>query len=159
MQQCLLLGNALQLCAALPHGIGPEAILDLYNIELPARTLRIAPWIGDGPPGLAAMPSIDSPQIAKRVEVAEFAEEPGHWRTPARREEIQKIAHELDITIEVVVVVVGELVKQAAVCFARTAVVAHQRIADQRLHQMINRFKDVGADIAIELTAERVEDH
>src|SRR6478672_3920846 len=117
MQQCLLLRNTLQLCAPLPQAVGPEAILDLYNIELPARTLGITPWIGDGPPGLVAMLGVDSPQIAKRVEVAEFAEEPGHWRTPARREEIQKIAHELNITIEVVVVVVGELVKQAAISF------------------------------------------
>src|SRR5690348_3389072 len=109
MKECLLLGDAFQLRAALPQAVGTEAILDLNNVELPASPLRITSWIGDGPPRhilrVPAMLGEDSPQITERVEIAEFAEKPRHCRPPARREEIQKIAHELDIAIEMIIVV------------------------------------------------------
>ena len=64
----------------------------------------------------------------------------------------------MQLAIEMVVVVVGELVQQPTVRLARATVVAHQCIPGQPLHQPVERLEDLGADRAIELAPQAVQD-
>src|SRR4051812_47424690 len=94
------------------------------NLVGPARALRIALGVVGGPPGRrlgtgdwglggdfsqSPVPSPEPPQIAKRIVVAEFAEDPGLLGPPARREVIEQAAQVLELGIEMVVIELGEL--------------------------------------------------
>src|SRR5690606_17737743 len=154
-----LVGDLFELILSIPQAVLAQARLDHADVMLPARALRILMGVIARPPGkLAATGRVELAQVAPGVAIAELPEQKRLPRAPARRERVEQRPEELDVAVEVIVVVLGELVEQPAVRLAAAAVVAQERVADERLRPAVERLEEVGPHLRVQLAPQRVED-
>src|SRR5690606_31002661 len=111
----------------------------------------------DQPPGeVAAVMRRDFFQITVIIRVAEFAKNPGAGRAPIAAEVIDQRRKIMQVSVKMIVVEVGIIVRQAAVSLARAAVVTGERAADSAAQNAVKLTEEFGINAAPKFAAEAV---
>src|SRR5579871_791290 len=138
----------------MPLHVGPLP----EDVHIPACALGIALRIFQGPPGQCASSGLlEGDQIAKRIGIAELAEQPGLLRAPAGEEVVEGVAQERKVAVEVIVVVIGVLLEMPAITLAPAAIVTDEGAARQLLHTAIEAMQNGVRAACREFTAQRPE--